>query len=132
MLDEEVRRSTGSLVKKIDPDTIPLLLEEMASAVRIRRTRAIKIAVAMDAVEALEEKLIELTRDDDHLVRLDAVKALTTMNSAGAVQALANAQFDNSVPVQQEAIRCLEELRGRSLRLADDVPARAPKGRPHA
>ena len=37
MLDDEVRQSTGMLVKKIDPQTVPLLREEMRSLVRTRR-----------------------------------------------------------------------------------------------
>ena len=46
LLDDEVRQSTGLLVKKIDPQTGPLLREELHSPVRTRRLRALAIARA--------------------------------------------------------------------------------------
>ena len=44
MLDEEVRRSTGLLVKKIDPQAIPQLRLELHSRSRTRRLRAAAIS----------------------------------------------------------------------------------------
>ena len=69
MLDDEVRRSTGLLVKRVDPQTIPLLREEMHAPSRSRRLRAVAIARAVDGVAALEPELVELLHDEDHFVR---------------------------------------------------------------
>ena len=40
LLDDESRRSTGNLVKRVDPQTVPLLRAEMTSRMRTRRLRA--------------------------------------------------------------------------------------------
>ena len=40
LLDDESRRSTGDLVKRVDPQTVPLLRAEMTSRMRTRRLRA--------------------------------------------------------------------------------------------
>jgi HEAT repeat protein len=104
MLDDQVRKSTGMLVKKIDPDTIPGLHDEMESRVRPRRLRAVAIAMAIDVVGELEETLTGLLYDDDHLVRAEAAKALARGDSRRSWQALEEALNDRS-PVVQEAAR---------------------------
>ncbi|HEY2147664.1 MAG TPA: HEAT repeat domain-containing protein, partial [Pirellulales bacterium] len=75
MLDDEVRRSTGGMVKRIDLDAIPGLREELAAKSRTRRLRAIALAVAMGAVSDLEAEFIERLTDEDHLVRAEAARA---------------------------------------------------------
>ena len=51
MLDEDVRRSTGLLVKKIDVQSVSLLNDELKSPIRTRRLRGLVIARTIDAVE---------------------------------------------------------------------------------
>jgi HEAT repeat protein len=109
MLDEEVRRSTGLLVKKIDPQTSPLLREEMESVVRTRRLRALAIARAIEAVETLEEQVIELLHDEDHLVRAEAVAALAVCPTEASGRALENALSDRSPIVQEAAKKSIQE-----------------------
>ena len=87
MLDAEARRSTGLLVKRIDPHTVPLLREELKSPMRTRRLRGLAIAQAVEAVEALEPLVIELLEDEDHMVRVEAATTLglaTSLASRGA------------------------------------------------
>jgi HEAT repeat protein len=109
MLDEEVRHSTGTLVKKIDPQTIPLLREELQSPVRTRRLRGLAIVRAIDAVETLEELVIELLCDEDHLVRAEAAAALAMCPTQSSRGALENALSDRSPTVQEAARRSLHE-----------------------
>ena len=75
MLDDQVRQSTGMLVKKIDPQTVPQLKEEMGSPMH-RRLRAPMIARLIDVVGPLEETILGLLEDEDHMVRMEAAAAL--------------------------------------------------------
>ena len=52
LLDDEVRKSTGELVKKVDPHTVPQLRSELASRVRTRRLRGLAILRTLDLASA--------------------------------------------------------------------------------
>jgi HEAT repeat protein len=47
-LSDEVRRTTGELVKQIDPEALQRLRTELASPSRLRRNRAVEMAKAMN------------------------------------------------------------------------------------
>jgi len=112
LLEEEVRRTTGKLVRKADPHALDRLREELQSPSRARRLRAIALAEAMDVVQDTESQLIELAEDPDHMVRLAAIKALGQCNSEAARQALLRAINDRAMVVQQTAQTILAELDG--------------------
>jgi HEAT repeat protein len=123
-LDPEVRGSTAALVRKVDPECLPLLVEEMQSSVRSRRMRGIEIAVAMHAVRDVESALIGLTSDEDHHVRAEAARALGQSNSPQAQQALLDLMSDRSHVVQEAARQGLSEqsLRSRFPTLPSSGP----------
>jgi len=104
LLDEEVRVSTGDLVKKVDPQTAPLLRAELGSLVRSRRLRGLAVAQALDLTADMEDAVVPLLSDEDHLVRAQAATALARCPSETAREALAGALSDRS-PVVQEAAR---------------------------
>lgn len=108
-LEEEVRVSTAALVRKIDPHCLPELLGEMRSTSRTKRLRAAELAILMNVEREVELGLVELTRDDDHLVRAEAATALSQCNSAAARQALEDLLEDRSQSVQDTARRSLRE-----------------------
>jgi HEAT repeat protein len=112
MLDEDVRRTTGVLVKKIDPEARDQLEEEMRSPVRTRRLRALAVARAMDAVPAVESSVLVLLGDSDHIVRAEAAYALAGSRSPEARRALHAALNDSSEIVRQAAARNLQEETG--------------------
>jgi HEAT repeat protein len=109
MLDEEVRRSTGLLVKKIDAQTTSLLNEELKSPIRTRRLRGLLIARAIDAVESVGAAVIDMLGDEDHLVRLEAATALGNCVSSASVAALTAALDDTSETVRQAVERSLQQ-----------------------
>ena len=109
MLDEEVRRSTGLLVKKIDVQSVSLLNDELKSPIRTRRLRGLAIARTIDAVEGVEGAVIEMLQDEDHLVRMEAAAALGKSVSPASVAALTAALDDKSEVVRQAAQRSLQE-----------------------
>jgi HEAT repeat protein len=109
-LDEEVRRSTGELILKIDPEALVRLVEEMSARARSRRLRAVGAAQAMGVADQLQQPLVELLADEDHMVRTEAARALSTCNTPAARDALQAALADRSVSVQLAARQSLERL----------------------
>ncbi|HVX10458.1 MAG TPA: HEAT repeat domain-containing protein [Pirellulales bacterium] len=110
MLEDQVRRSTGALVRKVDPDAAPQLLEEMVAPSRRRRIRALQVAEAMQIVEEVEPTVVTLLADEDHLVRLEAARALAQSVSLSACLALREAEHDTSVTVREAAAESLDKL----------------------
>ncbi len=115
LLDDDVRRSTGLLVKKIDPQTGPLLKDELRSPVRTRRLRALAIVRLIDMVDRLEEPIVKLLEDDeDHMVRMEAATALGRSDSETSRLALERALGDRSETVRENAQRSLQERAART------------------
>ena len=130
MLDEEVRRSTGLLVRKIDVQTIALLNDELKSPIRSRRLRGLTIARTIDAVESVEGSIIEMLQDEDHLVRMEAAVALGMSVSPASVAALTAALNDKSEVVRLSAERSLHEAI--QARPAPLEPSQEPQDNPGA
>jgi HEAT repeat protein len=118
LLDDEVRQSTGPLVKHIDPDALPKLREELQSPSRTRRLRALEAAAAMRAVADLQAEVIELLHDSDGMIRSCAAAALGTCPTPEAQHALRHALGDSSTMVREAAQRSLAAH-------AEAVPAQA-------
>jgi HEAT repeat protein len=116
-LDDEVRTRTGELVRKVDMDTIPILLREMKSAIRTRRLRALRVATAMAVVDEIESDLIERLSDPDHVVRAAAARALAQSGTPAARQALREALTDTSIIVQEAAEESLSRKGGQPGRI---------------
>jgi hypothetical protein len=108
-LDEEVRHSTGLLVKKVDPQAIPRLREELESPLRRRRLRGLAMAEAMEAVEPLEATIVALLENEDHVVRAAAATALAGGITPVSREALERALGDRSEAVQEAARSALRQ-----------------------
>jgi HEAT repeat protein len=121
MLEDQVRRSTGMLVRKVDPDSVPQILEELASPSRRRRIRVLQVVEAMQIVQEVEDSVIDALKDEDHLARLEAARALAQSNSVEACLALRDAEHDSSVTVREAATDSLTKL----YRRRPDVASRA-------
>lgn len=110
ILDPEVRKTTGMLVRKIDLETTTQLTAELASPSRIRRMRALQVAPLMHAVDEVESQVIELLNDEDHFIRAEAVKTLGAARSPAAQRALREALHDRNHLVQQAAQEALAAM----------------------
>jgi HEAT repeat protein len=135
MLDEDVRGTTGKLVRKIDPSSVPLLREETRSPSRRRRIRALQMASAMQAVSEISDQALQLLDDEDHLVRLEAAKALGQCHTMEVYAALARAADDRSLTVREAALTSLEQISKSSpaIALLSDAAQRAQtEEQPHA
>jgi len=107
-LDEQGRRETGVLVKRVDPTAIDELRMRLGENTRASRIRAIEMTVAIDAVVELELELIELLADDDYLTRVEAAHALAQTNSPASSAALRLALGDEMASVRQAAQQALK------------------------
>jgi HEAT repeat protein len=103
MLEEEVRRSTGEMVAKVDGDTIPLLLEELRSPARSRRLRALAMTAVMNLAPRIEYDLHERLLDEDHLVRAEAARVLALCDTPDTHEVLREALTDTSLIVREAA-----------------------------
>ncbi len=109
LLDDEVRGSTAMLVKKADPRTLPVLRQEMQSQIRSRRLRSLSAACSMNCVEPLEDAILELLDDADHLVRCETVEVLGKCTSPASREAIERARHDGSEMVRLAATRSLHQ-----------------------
>lgn len=109
LLGEEVRRTTGRLVAKVDLSSAGQLREELRSSQTKRRTRAIEVAEAMGLAEALEDALVDCTADADHVIRAEAARALAGTNSNSVRVVLRQLLDDASFAVREAAQFALEQ-----------------------
>jgi len=119
VLAEDVRRSTGLLVRKIDQAVPAKLAKELQAKSRSRRSRAVSVAEAVDAVSELQEQIIGLLQDEDHLIRAEAAMVLARSDAPRARQALREALIDRSRTVREAAERGLQMLASRSDRAGE-------------
>ena len=109
-LTDEVRRSTGMLVCKVDLQAVSLLTGELESPSRSKRLRAIEIAEILGLVPQISSTLIERLQDEDHLVRAAAADVLHCCDRAEVRAALEEALEDRSSAVQNAARNSLEAI----------------------
>ena len=101
----------GQMVKSVDPSTVPLLREELVCPLRAKRLRGIEMAVYLELVDQVFEELIELLQDEDLIVRLEAIAALSRATSPMTDRVLADVANDPNPRVREAAKRCLDERR---------------------
>lgn len=107
---EELLPTAGHLVRKIDTDVRPRLIEDMESRSRLVRRRAVLATGAMGLVGELEQSIIERLSDEDHMVRVAAATTLAECETMPTWEALRDALFDRSVAVQEAAEQSLRQI----------------------
>ena len=110
MMEDNIRRSTGMLVMRIDPEAVTQLAQELKSKPRTRRLRGLEAAIAMDAVTFVEPLIIGLLAETDHFVRAEAARTLSYCNTPLAQKSLREALMDRSIAVRDAAEAALAKL----------------------
>jgi HEAT repeat protein len=72
------------------------------------------MARAMEVAPEVELLIVALLADEDHLVRVEAARALAASTSPAAREALRQSLLDRSVVVQEAAEQSLQLLAARS------------------
>ncbi len=114
ILNEAARRSTGKLVKRIDPQTVPLLREQFQTDSRTKRLRAVAMAIVLELCDEFETEALELLADPDHVVRTEAARMLGYCHSVSTRAALQRALTDGSAVVQEAAAASISRRDGTS------------------
>ena len=109
-LDDDSLEVTGQFVKRVDPRAVDALRKELSNPLRVRRLRAIRMAVAMTAVSEVEPLVIKLLFDEDSVIRAAAAEALVQSPSPASRAALLEVSFDRSEIVRGAAEVTLEAL----------------------
>ena len=122
-LTEEARRSTGPLVRRIDPQSLVELRLELDAPTRSRRKRGLEMALAMDAVVVLHDAVVALLKDEDQFLRVEAVRALASCDSARTRQVLREALLDSHPLVVEAAETVLAKLVAASAAAAESAEA---------
>lgn len=107
-LGPTAKRQTGQLVHKVDPRFGQQLRAELHSTVRHRREAALEIVAVLGITAEFTDELIRLTNDDDELIRIAALEALATCDSAPAQTALRDRLIDSSPRVRHVAEHALQ------------------------
>jgi HEAT repeat protein len=106
-LSEAARRSTGVLVKMVDPQALQQLQAELQAPARSRRKRGVEICVAMEAVEAMQATLVSLLADDDQYFKIEVIRAMEHRDLPAFRAALRDLLLDHHPLVQQAAEKTL-------------------------
>ena len=113
-LTEEARRTSGPLVRRIDPQSLVELRLELDAPTRSRRKRGLEMAVSMDAVLLLHDAVVALLKDEDQFLRIEAVRALGSCDSSRTRQVLREVLLDSHPLVVEAAELALAQLAARS------------------
>jgi HEAT repeat protein len=124
LLDEQAVRTTGVLVRQVDPTARQQLAEELSSPSTSTRLRAIEMAVAMSAVDDVRESLIAMAGHENAAVRKEAIVALGRANGANVLEAIKRATTDKNRSVADAARQTLARLD----ELVNMPPATTPVG----
>ena len=109
-LPEDLQEFSGHLVCQIDTDTPELLSAELEVLSPVRRRRAVNAALIMGLVREMEEKVVALLSDPDHMVRVAAAQALSQCETVESWDSLREALLDRSVVVQEAAEQSLQKI----------------------
>ena len=91
----------------MDPASSDVLTVELTAPARSRRLRGLQVIQAIRIAKKLEEPIIELLADEDHIVRAEGARTLKFCKTARAANALNQARADHSVTVQEAAVESL-------------------------
>jgi HEAT repeat protein len=110
ILDPMARRTTGKLVRKVDPTAIRRVAEMLNSRSSSAKQRALEMVAAMNAADEVCDELIGLVDDQDFEVRAGAVTALGLSTHSKALTALRKAEHDPQRTVREAAQKSVEQL----------------------
>ncbi len=109
-LPEKVSRTFGRIVRKIDPNTSRILLEELNSMLPIRRVAAINAIKDTELGPEFQEALCHLIQEDREAnVRLAACNALAEVLTVESLQALKAATEDRAFALRAAATEAVQK-----------------------
>ncbi|HUT10983.1 MAG TPA: HEAT repeat domain-containing protein [Thermoguttaceae bacterium] len=124
-MPENLIATAGHVVSKIDRECKSKLEAEMTGPSPVRRRRAVQAAVATGLADDLEQTIILLLSDEDHVVRVAAAKSLADCKTLPTWEALRDALLDRSFVVKEAAEKSLQRISQSLLEVVEDEEADA-------
>jgi HEAT repeat protein len=109
-LDARLCEAVGRLVMKIDPQTPLRLRNELLQAVRRKRIRAARGALALRLHFEVADALLDMTHDSDNLVRRTAAEVLGHIATPESAARLSELLHDASPRVREAATAALRDF----------------------
>ncbi|HQY87713.1 MAG TPA: HEAT repeat domain-containing protein, partial [Tepidisphaeraceae bacterium] len=106
---KSLRRQAGRAMLKLLPDTADRLGRRLTSGPNDDRVRAMQIAMELDLVEPLRDKLLPLCSHTSPRVRSKAVTLLATLGASAVDMLLEKAANDPDARVRANAIEVMED-----------------------
>ena len=117
-LDPRIYDSVSMLLRKIDPEVIPKLKQELLHSIGRRRMRAARAALALNMHTEVEDALQLMAGDADSLVRRTAAESLGAIPTLGAKAVLTLLARDPSPRVREVAVAALNRRAARQSQAA--------------
>lgn len=109
-LEPRLCLAVGKLIQKIDPQAVEKLQQEMSVAIRRRRIRAARAALAMGLQQQVLIALLTMAQDSDTLVRRTALEVLGSIPTRQVASVLNEHLNDSSPRVREAAARSLQQV----------------------
>jgi hypothetical protein len=109
-LPPAARKASATLVKKVNPHLVHDLMQEFQIKNRAQRLRALAIAELFELVPQIETVLLTLASDEDHAVRLEAIRLLALCDSAPVREKLVDLLQVHDLAVHQLAEESLTHI----------------------
>lgn len=109
-LEPRLCLAVGKLIQKIDSHAVDKLQQEMSVAIRRRRIRAARAALAMGVQNQVLNALLSMSQDTDTLVRRTALEVLGSIPTRQVAAVLTEHLNDASPRVREAAARSLQQV----------------------
>jgi hypothetical protein len=107
-LDEATKLLAVQTLKRLDPQHLERIQQELASLEPEHRLKAVKMVVTFHREEELEETLLKLARDPDQRVRATVARTLGILEDEPAIRALLQTVTDIDRRVVANSVEAIE------------------------
>jgi len=109
-LDEATKLLAVQTLKRLDPDHLEHIQQELASLEGANRLKAVRIVVMFHREQDVEEALLSLAQDSDRHVRATVVKTLGILEDEMAIRTLLDAVTDADRRVVANSVEAIETV----------------------
>ncbi len=114
-MSPEARNNASAILKKINPDFLAELTQELHHPIRQHRLRAIRGSLAFGWHFQVFPSLLSLVNDDDTLIRRSAIEVLGHIPAPESIAALVALKTDPSQRVRETVEQALSKLAAQKM-----------------
>ncbi len=117
-MEPPMQNANGRIVRRADPDWKSQLEVELKSDMRLRKLRGLRMAQCMKAGNEVFRDVLPCVRDEEALVRQEAISVLSQSAAPEAIAAIRQCLLDEQVIVRRAAEEALRE-RGTAMNMPE-------------